>query len=130
LQVLQAGYLPPATLGLSKALQPERLLGMREVVTRKQSMIGSININAQKLHELDFMAVPRDTYASSSTTSRLQISVNGGVSAGSFASCFNAAPGAACGAVSAVIVTAVDQMYEVSRRRFHRSRHQLCAGPH
>ncbi len=32
----------------------------------------------------------------------------------SFASCFSAAPGAACGAVSAVFVTVVDRMYEVA----------------
>ncbi len=40
--------------------------------------------------------------------------MNGGVSGGAFASCFGVASGAACGAVSATLVTVVDQMYEVS----------------
>jgi hypothetical protein len=54
-----------------------------------------------------------DSSISSSTTARVLISVNGGAVAGSFASCFSVGSGATCGAVSAVIVTTVDLMYEV-----------------
>ena len=64
--------------------------------------------------ESSFAKLPFD---SSSTTARIQISVNGGLPAGGLASCFSVGSGVACGAVSAVIVTAVDQMYEV--RRLH-----------
>jgi hypothetical protein len=62
-----------------------------------------------------FAKLPFD---SSSTTARIQISVNGGLLAGGLASCFSVGSGVACGAVSAVIVTAVDQMYEVRRLHF------------
>jgi hypothetical protein len=62
--------------------------------------------------ESSFAKLPFD---SSSTAARIQISVNGGLLAGGFASCFSVGPGVACGAVSAVIVTAVEQMYEVGR---------------
>jgi hypothetical protein len=55
--------------------------------------------------------------------------VNGGTTGGSFASCFQLGPGVACGAVSAILTTAVDQMYEVLQpTRFsivHVLRHDL-----
>lgn len=54
---------------------------------------------------------------SSNTDTRVQISVNGGASGGAFASCFNVGSGVACGAVSATLVTVVDQMYEVKIER-------------
>jgi hypothetical protein len=67
------------------------------------------------ISEHSFAKLPFD---SSSTTARIQISVNGGLLAGGLASCFSVGSGVACGAVSAVIVTAVDQMYEVRRLHF------------